>query len=278
MNIVVIGPYFPYRGGISDTNQELCENLQKLGHSVIVFTFSLQYPSIFFPGKTQLSSKSKSPIIKGKRIINSLSPFNWISTVKKINNIDPDMLISCYWTPYMAPCFSFINRLINKKIKKIGLIHNAFPHEAAQHDPLIPDTIILPDKPNSDGLYTHYFTKDGQGPFEFNQDSFLRRSLADSGFFLRMRSETGDSRISPPPPPPPGNINKAPNIFGGGTGFNISQASVNNKFVPHPSMNQPVVISTPVSGGTSSTTINSQQIHNSTGNFGRNPFYTKDTI
>jgi len=129
MNIVVIGPYFPYRGGISDTNQELCENLQKLGHSVIVFTFSLQYPSIFFPGKTQLSSKSKSPIIKGKRIINSLSPFNWISTVKKINNIDPDMLISCYWTPYMAPCFSFINRLINKKIKKIGLIHNAFPHE-----------------------------------------------------------------------------------------------------------------------------------------------------
>tara|TARA_B100000902_G_C27304963_1_gene914920 strand:- start:1092 stop:2201 length:1110 start_codon:yes stop_codon:yes gene_type:complete len=129
MNIVVIGPYFPYRGGISDTNQELCENLQKLGHSVIVFTFSLQYPSIFFPGKTQLSSKSKSPIIKAKRIINSLSPFNWISTVKKINNIDPDMLISCYWTPYMAPCFSFINRLINKKIKKIGLIHNAFPHE-----------------------------------------------------------------------------------------------------------------------------------------------------
>jgi len=129
MNIVVIGPYFPYRGGISDTNQELCENLQKLGHSVIVFTFSLQYPSIFFPGKTQLSSESMSPKIKGKRIINSLSPFNWISTVKKINNIDPDILISCYWTPYMAPCFSLINRLINKKIKKIGLIHNAFPHE-----------------------------------------------------------------------------------------------------------------------------------------------------
>ena len=51
MNIVVIGPYFPYRGGISDTNQELCENLQKSGHSVIVFTFSLQYPSIFFPCK-----------------------------------------------------------------------------------------------------------------------------------------------------------------------------------------------------------------------------------
>lgn len=129
MNIVVIGPYFPYRGGISDTNQELCENLQKLGHSVIVFTFSLQYPSIFFPGKTQLSSKFDSPKIQAKRIINSINPFNWISIAKKINDIDPDILISCYWTPYMAPSFSFINRILNKKIQKIGLIHNAFPHE-----------------------------------------------------------------------------------------------------------------------------------------------------
>ena len=129
MNIVVIGPYFPYRGGISDTNQELCENLQKLGHSITVFTFNLQYPSIFFPGKTQLSNKSVSPKIKAKRMINSLNPFNWISIAKKINNIGTDILISCYWTPYMAPCFSFINRLINNKTQKIGLIHNAFPHE-----------------------------------------------------------------------------------------------------------------------------------------------------
>ena len=41
MNIVVIGPYFPYRGGISDTNQELCETLQKQGHSVEILTFKL---------------------------------------------------------------------------------------------------------------------------------------------------------------------------------------------------------------------------------------------
>ena len=129
MNIVLIGPYFPYRGGISDTNQELCENLQKLGHLVTVFTFNLQYPAIFFPGKTQLSNKSILPKIKANRIINSLNPFNWISSAKKINNINPDILISCYWTPYMAISFSYINQRINKKIKKIGLIHNAFPHE-----------------------------------------------------------------------------------------------------------------------------------------------------
>jgi hypothetical protein len=44
MNIVLIGPYCPYRGGIADTNQELCETLQKQGHSVEILTFKLLYP------------------------------------------------------------------------------------------------------------------------------------------------------------------------------------------------------------------------------------------
>ena len=74
MRIVVIGPYYPYRGGISDTNQELCETLKKLGHSIEVITFKLQYPSLLFPGKTQYYNKESNQKIKSKRIINSINP------------------------------------------------------------------------------------------------------------------------------------------------------------------------------------------------------------
>ena len=42
MKIVLLGPYPPYRGGISDTNQELCKNLIELGHDVEIFNFKLQ--------------------------------------------------------------------------------------------------------------------------------------------------------------------------------------------------------------------------------------------
>ena len=49
MNIVLIGPYYPYRGGISDTNQELCQSLMKSGHNVEVINFKLLYPKILFP-------------------------------------------------------------------------------------------------------------------------------------------------------------------------------------------------------------------------------------
>ena len=129
MNIVLIGPYFPYRGGISDTNQELCETLNKLGHNVKVISFKLLYPSLLFPGRTQFYQEKSKQIIKSKRIINTINPFNWINTSKFINDLNPELVISTYWTPFLAPCLSFINYSINKNILKIGIVHNAYPHE-----------------------------------------------------------------------------------------------------------------------------------------------------
>ena len=85
MNIVLIGPFFPYRGGISDTNQELCESLIKTGHKVDVITFKLQYPRFLFPGKTQFHKNNLKQNVKSIRIINSINPFNWINTSKVIN-------------------------------------------------------------------------------------------------------------------------------------------------------------------------------------------------
>ena len=129
MKIVVIGPYFPFRGGIADTNQELCNALTKSGHTVKVINFKLQYPKIFFPGKSQLSNDKSGKVNDSKRIINSINPISWFNCIKVINEIKPTIVISSYWTSFMSPCLSFINKGLNKKITKIGIIHNAYPHE-----------------------------------------------------------------------------------------------------------------------------------------------------
>ena len=55
MNIVIIGPAYPYRGGIALFNERLAKAFQENKHSVEIVTFKLQYPSILFPGKTQFS-------------------------------------------------------------------------------------------------------------------------------------------------------------------------------------------------------------------------------
>jgi len=57
MNIVVIGPLYPYRGGISDTNKELCESLISSGHEVEIINFKLLYPKVFISWKNTISTE-----------------------------------------------------------------------------------------------------------------------------------------------------------------------------------------------------------------------------
>ena len=60
MRIVLLGPYYPFRGGISDTNQELFNSLIKKGHKVYIIDFKLLYPKLLFPGKNQYEENNSS--------------------------------------------------------------------------------------------------------------------------------------------------------------------------------------------------------------------------
>lgn len=130
MKIVILGPAFPLRGGIANFNETLAESLQKAGHEVIIFSYQLQYPNFLFPGKTQYAENESAP--KKLNIINalnSINPFNWFTVAKKINAIQPYMVIARYWMPFFAPCLGTILKKINKTVKKVALVDNIIPHE-----------------------------------------------------------------------------------------------------------------------------------------------------
>lgn len=131
MNIVIIGPAHPYRGGIALFNERLALAFQEDNHTVEIITFKLQYPSILFPGKTQLSDDNAPKNLKITQQINSINPLNWLKIGTKIKNQQPDLVIFSYWMPFMAPCFGTIASKIKKngKTNIIGLIHNIIPHE-----------------------------------------------------------------------------------------------------------------------------------------------------
>ena len=79
MKIIIVGPAYPYRGGIATFNERLARELISQGHQVKIFTFTLQYPSFLFPGKTQFSS---GPAPEGLDIVRSLSsvnPLSWMA-------------------------------------------------------------------------------------------------------------------------------------------------------------------------------------------------------
>ncbi len=139
--VVIIGSAYPLRGGgISTFNERLAKAYMDQGDEVIIYTFSLQYPGIFFPGTTQYSTEPPPEGLDIRVRINSVNPFNWIKTAREISRLKPDLAIVRFWIPFMAPCLGTISRILRKQSKcpVIAITDNIVPHEKK-----IGDTVLV---------------------------------------------------------------------------------------------------------------------------------------
>lgn len=136
LKIVIVGPAWPLRGGLSTYNERLCLQFQNEGHETSILSFKLQYPSILFPGKTQLSADPAPENITIDTAMNSINPFNWIRVGLKYKKMAPDIMVFRYWMPFMAPCLGTIARIAssNKKTKVVAIADNIYPHEKHFYD------------------------------------------------------------------------------------------------------------------------------------------------
>lgn len=129
--IVIIGPGHPLRGGLATFNQRLAKQFIDEGHDCSIYSFSLQYPSFLFPGKTQYSDEPAPENLVIHPVINSVNPFNWIKIGRRLRKDRPDIIIVRYWLPFMGPALGTILRKVrkNKHSKIICIADNVIPHE-----------------------------------------------------------------------------------------------------------------------------------------------------
>ncbi len=137
--IVFLGPSYPYRGGIASFTERLAREFQTTGFNCLLYTFSLQYPSFLFPGKTQYSKASRPADLKIKEVINTINPLNWLRVGRELKRLAPDFIIVRYWLPFMAPAFGTILRIVrqNKHTKVICIADNIIPHEKRMGDKIL---------------------------------------------------------------------------------------------------------------------------------------------
>lgn len=130
MRIAFLSPFYPFRGGIAQFGDSLYLALAAK-NEVKAFSFTRQYPGIFFPGKTQFVSDSDlDRNIPVTRVLDSINPFTWYKTAKEILKFKPDVVLISYWMPFFAPAFGKVAGLLQKRgIKIIGLMHNVIAHE-----------------------------------------------------------------------------------------------------------------------------------------------------
>ena len=131
MKITILGPAHPYRGGLASIMEIMARTFASRGHDVGIKTFTVQYPSFLFPGKSQTVSALPPADLHIKRCVNTVDPFNWWRVGRAIRRERPDFVLMKYWTPFMAPCFGTIARIArgNGHTKVLCQIDNVEPHE-----------------------------------------------------------------------------------------------------------------------------------------------------
>ncbi len=143
--IAILGPAYPLRGGgLATFNERLATAFKDYkggegGNQVVVYTFSLQYPSLLFPGKTQYSDEDPPEGLDIRVRLNSINPLNWIKVGREIAREGFDILVVRYWLPFMAPCLGTVSKIVrgNGHTRVIAIADNIVPHEKRPADRLL---------------------------------------------------------------------------------------------------------------------------------------------
>jgi glycosyltransferase involved in cell wall biosynthesis len=135
MKLSVIGPVYPYRGGISTYTSELCHNLVVHGHETQILTYTRMYPKWLYPGRSMVDNSLPVSQEKSLKMIDPYNTISWKKTADKIIDFNPDLVILEWWVTFWAfPYGSIIRSMRKANIHTIYQIHNVLPHEPAWFD------------------------------------------------------------------------------------------------------------------------------------------------
>ncbi len=130
MHLVVIGPTYPFRGGIAHYTTLLVKHLREAGHRVDFLSFVRQYPSFLFPGRTDRDPSRVVLRVECEYLVDPLNPLTWVRTFWRIRQLRPDLLLLQWWVPYWTPTLSAISWLVKTftSVPIVFLCHNVVPH------------------------------------------------------------------------------------------------------------------------------------------------------
>jgi glycosyltransferase involved in cell wall biosynthesis len=135
MRICLVGPAYPYRGGISHFTQMLAREFQT-AHEVRVVGFSRLYPSLLFPGRTQYDQGRALVQVESLRLIDSVNPLSFRRAADAIVEFAPALVVVQWWHPFFAPALRAIVRSVKRRVSApvVYLCHNVLPHDRSLVD------------------------------------------------------------------------------------------------------------------------------------------------
>lgn len=135
MRLTIIGPVYPFRGGIAHHTTMLMKALTERNHQVMLISFRRQYPSRLYPGRSDRDPSLEPLRVDAEYILDPIFPWTWLRSAKHITLFTPRAVVIPWWTTFWAPAYWCLGLILrNREIPVIFLVHNVIPHEARWWD------------------------------------------------------------------------------------------------------------------------------------------------
>lgn len=144
MKAVLVGPVYPYKGGIAHFTTFLAHSFMRSKHEVEILSFDRLYPLWLYPGVTDKDPSTKPPWpLEAEYLSDPLLPWTWHRMSRRLLEIKPDVVVFQWWTTFFGPMFLYLMRkLSDAGIDVIFLIHNVYPHETRPWHRWISKTLL----------------------------------------------------------------------------------------------------------------------------------------
>lgn len=131
MKSTLIGPIYPYRGGIAHYTRQLAAGCVEAGHSAQVISFARQYPRFLYPGHSDIDPSPPPRALPNIAFsLNPLIPRTWRDVARDLLGSRPDLVCVNWWTPFWALPFGYLIRACeNAGINTVVIVHNVRSHE-----------------------------------------------------------------------------------------------------------------------------------------------------
>ena len=128
--LTLIGPSWPFRGGIPKYTTRLAQGLLQRGYLADFITPFRQYPSWLYPGKSDQDRKSCPQFVSSKPLFSYLEPWTWAKVINTVHETSIDRVLIPFWSKAHLP---FLNYLYSHlRIPSVTILHNLFDHDSGR--------------------------------------------------------------------------------------------------------------------------------------------------
>lgn len=151
MRITIVGPAYPWRGGIPLLVTELAHRLSAAGLDVHLQTWSRQGPRRLLPAQRSPLTSPEAPAFPTTREpLSWRNPVHWWRRGRQIGRRS-DLVVLVHYTTVQAPALLSVGWAARRRSRVVVLCANAVPHEPRVGDRLLTTLLMR----SADAIVTH---------------------------------------------------------------------------------------------------------------------------